>query len=378
MRAAFVHLTLAFATLSPCLILGGCFATSSSSSSPADSGTRDAAPLSDAGPSLDSGAVADSSSVFTLRPYVINPPPGYDPSTPTPLVVMLHGFGTDGPGEETYLQLTAASNAHGFLYAYPDGSYSEVGPSRYRGLRFWNATNACCDFSDPPDAMPDDVAYLNAVIDDIVKNYNVDKKRIFLIGHSNGGFMAHRMACDAADRIAAIVSFEGAQWLDPTRCQPTARVSVVELHGDNDLAYDPATMMYGIPYDGGSTPEGTFPSAPATVQTWADKNGCAGALAATTQTYDLVPNLPPPPLAPDASPSDGSPGDAASLDAGSTLDAPPESGVSPDETKVEKYACKGSIDTELWTIKGGTHMPRLNPATFGEAVWAFFSAHPKP
>jgi polyhydroxybutyrate depolymerase len=226
--------------------------------------------------------------------------------------------------------------------------------------------------------MPDrnDVAYLNAVLDEILSKYNVDKKRIFLIGHSNGGFMAHRMACDAADRIAAIVSFAGAQWLDPADCKPSGPVAVVELHGDADLSYDPTTMMYGIPYDGGSTPEGVFPSAPATVQTCADKNGCSGPIVETDQSYDFVPDLPAIPVA-DASPDDAAPASDASADSGSRVDATPDA-PSPNETKVAKYACKGSVDTELWTITGGSHMPPLNTSTLGEAVWAFFQAHPKP
>ena len=367
-----------------CAFLGGWLALAPMGGFETSSATKVLPNPGDAAPAEDATvtSASDAAAVFTSRPYVVNQPPGYDPKTPTPLVVMLHGFGTDGPGEEAYLRLTSTSNAHDFLYAYPDGSFSENGPVMYRGQRFWNATNACCDFSDPPDARPDDVAYLNAVLDEILSNYNVDKKRIFLIGHSNGGFMAHRMACDAADRIAAIVSFAGAQWLDPADCKPSAPVAVVELHGDADLRYDPKTMLWGIPYDGGSTPEGTFPSAPTTVQTWANKNGCSGPILETDQSYDLVPDLPAIANA-DASPYAAAPASDASADGGEPLDgeasvdATPDA-PSPNETRVAKYACKGSIDTELWTIKGGGHMPPLNTSTLGEAVWAFFRAHPKP
>ena len=66
---------------------------------------------------------------------------------------------------------------------------------------------ACCD---KYDAKPDDVGYLTGLIDEIIAaGWPVDPKRIYLFGHSNGGYMAHRMACDRADRIAAIICLAG-------------------------------------------------------------------------------------------------------------------------------------------------------------------------
>jgi polyhydroxybutyrate depolymerase len=161
------------------------------------------------------------------------------------------------------------------------------------------------------------------------------------MGHSNGGFMSHRLACDRAQRIAAIVSLAGAQWDDPTRCAPVEPVSVLEIHGDADT-----TIRYG----GGSTANadagivgGTYPSAHTTVATWAQKNGCTGALADTGQTLDVDALLP------------------------------------GNETKVETYGgCPASIDVQLWTIQGGIHEPNLNRPAFGQMVWGFMSAHARP
>ena len=287
---------------------------------------------------LDGAAALDAAmDAPGVRGYGLNVPAGYRPSLPTPLVVMLHGYGTDGASQESYyFKLAAMSEAKTFLYAYPNGTLGTISWSV--GNRFWNATDACCDFFH---LNPDDVVSFDAVVDDISSKYNVDAKRIFVVGHSNGGFMAHRLACDRSSRVAAIVSIAGAQWLDPANCRPDQLVSVVEMHGDQDVAggNDP----YPIDYNGGSTFEGTYPSAHQTVSSWAQKNGCFGTLADTGQLLDLVPSLP---------------------------------GA---ETRIDAFTnCPPGIDVQLWTIQGGGHMDPLDTTAFGEAMWQFMIAHAKP
>jgi polyhydroxybutyrate depolymerase len=287
--------------------------TAHDGSSDATDGSRE---LGDAG-----DAAAGDAGILGARPYTLHVPSGNDPSKPTPLVVMFHGYGTTGAGEELYFQLAATSDANGFLYAYGNGLVDST------GNRFWNATNACCDFDDNP---VDDVAYFDAIVADVKSKYSVDPDRVFAIGHSNGGFMAHRLACDRSGTIAAIVSLAGAVWDDPSKCTPTALISVAEVHGNADME---------IGYDGGTTMEGTYPSAPTTVATWAAKNGCSGALAATDAMPPLDSMLP---------------------------------------TVVQAYgACPAGIDVELWTIQGGAHIPGLSYPGWGNAVWSFLSAHPK-
>jgi polyhydroxybutyrate depolymerase len=269
-------------------------------------------------PALDAGGIV------AARPYTLHVPARYDASRPTPLLVMFHGYGASGALEEVLMGLTATSDAHSFLYAYANGITDS------RGRRFWNATDACCDH----DGLPvDDVQYFDAIVADIESRYNVDRRRIFAMGHSNGGFMSHRLACDRASTVAAIVSLAGAQWDDPSKCAPSSAVSVAEVHGNDDRI---------ILYEGGKTAQGTYPSAPTTVADWAKKDGCTGALAATGQTYDLDSRL------------DGR------------------------ETRVQAYAgCPAGIAVELWFIQGGAHLPALT-ASWGELVWGFLSAHPKP
>lgn len=272
------------------------------------------------------GCSADAittSPLITARPYAanLNVPHGYDSSKATPLVLLLHGYGATGFLEDAVYGMTAISEEHGFLYAYPDGTIDST------GAHFWNATDACCDLDH---SGVDDVAWLNAVIDDIEKRYNVDKKRVFITGHSNGGFMSHRMACDSSPRLAAIVSLAGATWLDQTKCPAVDPISVLEVHGDADTE---------VLYNGTSA----YPSAPVTVGDWATKNKCPGALAPTGMTLDLDSNLP---------------------------------GA---ETSVQAYSgCPAGSAAELWTIAGGPHVPSFNQPAWGEDVWAWMTAHPKP
>jgi polyhydroxybutyrate depolymerase len=257
------------------------------------------------------------------RPFQLKVPAGYDGHAPVPLVILLHGYGSTGMGQATYFRLPALADARGFLLAAPDGTPDAT------GRRFWNATDACCDFANVP---VDDVAYVSSIIDDVSARYSVDPRRIYLVGHSNGGFMSHRAACDLSPRIAAIVSLAGAVWKDPARCQPTSPVAVLEVHGDadNTVRYDGGAVTLGAP---------AYPSASDTVATWAAKNGCGSALT-PGRTLDLI------------------------------------TSQTGEETQTAAYAgCRAAV--ELWTIRGGVHVPRLT-ATWPEAIYEFLSAHPKP
>jgi polyhydroxybutyrate depolymerase len=260
-------------------------------------------------------------SLIQMRPYDNNIPASYK-GQPTPLLILLHGFGQNGFIQNAYFGLNQASEDNGFLLAFPDGTKNSM------GQRFWNATDACCDLEH---SGVDDVAYINAVIDDMERQYNVDKKRVYLTGHSNGGFMSHRMACDSANRIAAIASLAGAVWKDPSKCNPARPVPVLEIHGDMDTE---------VPYDGGPNPgDGVaIPSAPETVATWAQKNGCTGDLADTGETKDLD----------------------------FIVDGP--------ETHVSKYTCTNGA-AELWTMKGVGHLPNVRQPDWGNALWSFLSRY---
>jgi hypothetical protein len=109
--------------------------------------------------------------------------------------------------QESYFQLAATASFNGMLYADPDETTDP------NGIMFWNATNSCCDLFHRG---VDDSAYIASIIADVKSTVAVDPKRIFVVGHSNAGFMAYRMACNHAGDIAAIVSLAGATYRPAT------------------------------------------------------------------------------------------------------------------------------------------------------------------
>ena len=185
-------------------------------------------------------------------------PSSYRAAAPAPLIVLLHGYTSSGAGQDTYMQVSALKDAYGFILVAPDGT-REAGGNR---PRFWNASPACCNFAG---STVDDVAYLAGLIDAVKADYAIDDKRIYLFGHSNGGFMAYRMAHEHGDAIAAIASLAGADQSRP-RPGPPEPVHVLQIHGTADTA---------IPYEGGAFRGEALPGARASVENWAAHNGCA-------------------------------------------------------------------------------------------------------
>ncbi len=262
------------------------------------------------------------------RPVTVHVPASYDASRPAPLVILLHGYTGSGQGTDGYFQLAPAADARGFVYAYPDGTIDSDGE------RFWNATNACCNFDK---SGVDDVAYLAGVVAEIQAKLSIDPKRIAFVGHSNGGFMSYRMACDRAGLVAAIVSLAGATFADPADCAPSEPVSVAQVHGTADDV---------IRYEGGSITNETYPAAEKTAELWATYDGC-------DET-----SLP--------------------LNAKVDVDAVLADGADPAETSVAEWSgCKSGAAVQLWTIPGGGHVPVIS-TSFADSVLDFLVDHPKP
>ena len=127
------------------------------------------------------------------RPVTVFEPTSYDPNTPAPVLMLLHGWGMSGSIQESEMAFSPVVEAEGFLFLHPDGTPDIL------NRRYWDATPACCNFFAPP---VDDSSYLRALIDETMLKYNVDPNRIYVVGYSNGGFMAHRLACEHPDNCA--------------------------------------------------------------------------------------------------------------------------------------------------------------------------------
>ena len=198
------------------------------------------------------------------RRYLVRMPPTTAPSL-LPLVMVLHGGGGHAANAEEMTGFTEKAEEEGFIVVYPEGT----GVFKRRFLT-WNAEH-CCAYAMDKDV--DDVSFLAALIDELVATYPVDPRRIYATGISNGGMLAHHLAIELPERIAAVAPV------------------VATLFGDEDAPADPvpAIIVNGmldesIPVQGGP-PGGRFPRAwdgtpvqPVVAQAefWAEANGCMG------------------------------------------------------------------------------------------------------
>lgn len=85
----------------------------------------------------------------------------------------------------------------------------------------------------------DDLAFLRAVVRDATANDNIDRRRVYLVGFSNGGFLAYRAACEDPATYAGIAVVEGA--LLTSGCAPQRPTNLLVVHQRGDVT---------VPFDG--------------------------------------------------------------------------------------------------------------------------------
>lgn len=200
--------------------------------------------------------------ILGTRTYELHVPAGLvGPSVP--LLIELHGAGSDGYEDEASTGWSQYVDAHNAIVAYPDATGS--------GSGVW----------DPYTANSPDVTFVRQVVADISANWCVDSKRVFVDGWSNGAVMSERVACDAADLFAAGTSYAGG---DPTvagtACTPSRPIAYGVLAGTFDFTY--ATLAQNAQQwaswdkcGAGTTPETdaygsgiTWTNCPAGIQVW--------------------------------------------------------------------------------------------------------------
>jgi polyhydroxybutyrate depolymerase len=138
-------------------------------------------------------------------------------------VLLLHGYSGSGSSIARNFAMPELGERRRFVWAAPDGTMDK------HGARFWNTGPACCDF----DRLGvDHVTALRAILDEARAHPSVDPNRLYVIGYSNGGFMAQRLACEVAP-LAGVASIAGMAPADVSRCPATPRV-LIHVHGDAD------------------------------------------------------------------------------------------------------------------------------------------------
>ena len=250
--------------------------------------------------------------IVLSRAYELHVPRD-DDGSPLPLLILAHGYGVNGIGQDFVFPFSKQVDALHFLYVEANGTQDRA------GRRFWNATDACCNFENLP---VDDVAFFRALIDDVKAKHAVTS--VFIVGHSNGGFMTLRLACEASDVIDAVAAVSSSTWNDFTRCPAGRAIPVLLVHGTADTT---------IPYDG---KPGLYPAAPETGRRFARREGCTG------DWQDLEP-------------------------------ADFLTGLADAETKRQRFTgCRK--DVELWSVEGAGHVPQFD-ARWTSATFDWLQEH---
>ncbi len=141
----------------------------------------------------------------------------------TPLIVSLHGFGGDSAYYSAYFPIHGRLNTDGFALLLPNGA------SDGQGNRFWNPTDRCCEGGKTGE---DDIAFLTELVAEARKVGGFGP--VYFFGYSNGGFMSHHMACKGLPGLRAAASLAGTSYVEDARCDGTAAVSVLHIHGTAD------------------------------------------------------------------------------------------------------------------------------------------------
>ena len=319
--------------LAACAVVAGCGADPTTGAGPpttaADSATATGPTTATAVP-----PPGDHEQTVTVdgrqRSFVVHVPTGLPASGRLPVVIVLHGGGGNARNAAEQTGMSEQADRGGFLAVYPNGS-----GLLDRSLLTWNS-GTCCGYA--LDNGVDDVAFVSALLDELERGYGVDSRRIFVTGMSNGAMMSYRLACELADRIAAIAPVAGSMGVD---CRPSAPVSIVAFHGTADRH---------VRYQGGAPEVRADPHARQdppvadTISFWAGHDRCG---EATTER------------------------------------------VSADTTR-RSHSCPDGVGVTLYTIDGGGHAwPGGRRAGTGadrptgtvsatELMWEFFQQHPRP
>ena len=245
---------------------------------------------------------------------------------PLTLVLSLHGYGSHFMEQDSYFGLSELMESYDFALLLANGKRDD------EGNRFWNATEFCCGVSE---SKPDDAGYLKALVEAAGEYMNVE--RAFVVGMSNGAFMAYRLACEGMPGLAGIVAVAGSSFSDPERCELARPVSVLHVHGTEDDV---------VRIGGGSNPEmgeGRYPDAREVAGWWARRAGCGLGVEVTPAGLDI------------------------------------DADVDGFETRIFRYGmdrCADGLSVEFWEMHGSSHVPRLSEG-FGRLIMGWMLEHGK-
>jgi polyhydroxybutyrate depolymerase len=193
------------------------------------------------------------------RQYRLYVPAIYNGATSVPLILNLHGYGSNNLQQEAYGDFRPIADTANFIIVHPNGTYDG------NNNRYWNCWL-------PVGSSPNDVNFLSALIDSVDAAYNIDLQRVYSTGLSNGGFMSSELACFLSTRITAIASVgAGMGSVHNSQCNPSHPTPFMEIHGTADAV---------VPYNGGTG----MMHVDSVIKFWVEFNNCNTSAIQTSVT----------------------------------------------------------------------------------------------
>lgn len=162
---------------------------------------------------------------YQFRPYSVRLPTGYDPTKP--YAVIFGGGGCGGNAQDFSTNPGAGydiDKKREVIYvglAYVAGCFSDGG----------GGTNDRADSPEP--------AYVHEVLAEVRASYCVDQSRVFLTGHSSGGWEAFTVGCALATEIRGIAPVSGGLRNHRPPCTGPQASIMVEGLGDTSNPIGP-------------------------------------------------------------------------------------------------------------------------------------------
>jgi len=192
------------------------------------------------------------------RAYTLYIPSSYRKDKPMPLLMALHGRPGNAQRMVDLTSFNSRADEHGFIVVYPQGIQ-----------QYWNYLHGILGYRQHPN----DSDFLLRIIDAVKSEYNIDNKRVYVTGISNGGFMAQRLACYAPDKFAAFASVAAGGFAGMSvDCEENGPVNMLYMHGTADTK---------VPWNGLSVkdtdgnPQLVTMSIHESVNFWVDRNRCS-------------------------------------------------------------------------------------------------------
>lgn len=179
-----------------------------------------------------------------------------------PIVLLLHGGTQDPEAVWKQTSLPTLAQTQGFILAAPKGLDGHWNDGRGNTIAGDKASTA------------NDVQFLRDIVRTLVLEQGGDPRAVFIVGVSNGGFMAMHFACEAGDLLRAAASvISNLPQAQAAACRSRKPLPWLAINGVKDPIIPFAGQPAGTVKRG--EPQPALLSADASFAFWADRAGCA-------------------------------------------------------------------------------------------------------